>query len=124
MLDQEPLTADETDSGTDDALYCAKCALLVTRTRWAVDIGGHERVFINPLGRVFRIACFREAPGGTDHGDSTKADTWFPGYAWTIQLCSGCNAHLGWRFEGDASPPVFFGLIKTALTSDPTDGQA
>lgn len=31
-------------------------------------------------------------------GPPTAQDSWFPGYAWTIAYCSGCYAHLGWRF--------------------------
>jgi hypothetical protein len=124
MLDQDTETLDKDETETDDALYCAKCGALMTRTRWAADIGGFERVFINPAGRVFRIACFRESPGAADHGEATAQDTWFPGYAWTIQVCKGCGNHAGWRFEGDTEPRVFFGLIKTALTMSPDGGQA
>ena len=123
MLDDETetLVCEETD--TDDALYCTGCGHLLTRTRWAIDIGGHERVFINPAGRVFRIACFKEAPGTADWGLGTSEHTWFSGYAWTIQLCGSCGAHAGWRFDGSATPPVFFGLNKTALTQSPGGGQ-
>lgn len=112
------------ETGTDDAIYCAGCGHLLTRMRWAVDVGGHERVFINPAGRVFRLACFREAPGAEVVGTPTDEHSWFPGYTWNFALCLGCGQHLGWRFIGEASPPVFFGLIKTALTASPTGGQA
>ena len=30
--------------------------------------------------------------------------SWFPGYAWTIALCTRCGAHLGWRC-GAPPPP-------------------
>ncbi len=114
----------EADAGTDDAIYCAKCGHLLTRMRWAVDIGGHERVFINPAGRVFRVACFKEAPGAEDVGEPTDEHTWFPDYEWNFALCRGCGEHLGWRFAGNAPPAVFFGLIKTALTQSPPGGEA
>ena len=112
------------EADTDDAVYCAKCGHLLTRMCWAIEVGGHERVFINPAGRVFRIACFREAPGTASEGIPTEEYTWFPGYAWNLALCLGCGGHLGWRFEGTAMPPVFFGLIKTALTQSTAGGQA
>jgi len=126
MLQKAPKEENKTesDAGTDDAIYCAKCSHLLTRMRWAVDIGGHERVFINPAGRVFRIACFKDAPGATDEGTPTEEFTWFPGYAWNLAVCLGCGVHLGWRFEGTAMPPVFFGLIKSALTQRPPGGEA
>jgi hypothetical protein len=125
MLQESPKQEKKTeaDAGTDDAIYCAKCGHLLTWMRWAVDIGGHERVFINPAGRVFRIACFRETPGARDEGRPTEEFTWFPGYAWNLAICLGCGVHLGWRFEGTAMPPVFFGLIKTALTQRPAGGE-
>ena len=38
-------------------------------------------------------------------GRPCAADSWFPGYAWTIAYCGRCFNHLGWRFtlarEGD-----------------------
>lgn len=123
MLQIAPKDADEQEIGTDDALYCAGCGHLLTRTHWAVDVGGHERVFINPAGRVFRIQCFKEAPGAEDEGIPTEEHTWFTGYAWNLALCLGCGGHLGWRFTGAQSPQVFFGLIKTALTARPGGGQ-
>lgn len=123
MLNQDTDTLVRDEAQTDDSLYCVKCGLTLTRTRWAVGVGGFERVFINPAGRVFRIACFREAPGAADWGETTAEHTWFPGYAWTIQACRGCGGHVGWRFEGAGAPAVFFGLIKTALTDSPGGGQ-
>lgn len=105
----------EADEDLDDAVHCRACNHLITRTRWAIDMGGHERVFINPAGRVFRIACYREAPGCGDEGMPTEEHTWFPGYAWNLAICLGCGGHMGWRFIGDVALPVFFGLIKTGL---------
>ena len=102
---------------TDDGLYCARCEALVTRTRWAISKEGHEHVFFNPAGHVFRILCFSEAPGARDYGPATDDFTWFKGYDWVLALCAECGAHLGWRYEGAAAPPVFFGLIKDRLTA-------
>ncbi len=123
MLQIAPDAKNETETAEDDPIYCAGCGHLITRERWAISIDGHERVFINPAGRVFRIRCFDEAPGAADTGDPTKEHTWFPGYAWNFALCRVCDAHLGWRFVGGQAPPVFYGLIKTALTTAPSDGQ-
>jgi hypothetical protein len=126
MLQKAPEAEKKTDAdaGTDDAIYCAQCGHLLTRMRWAVDMDGHERVFINPAGRVFRISCFKEAPGADDEGTPTEEYSWFPGYAWNLAICRGCGVHLGWRFEGTAVPAVFFGLIKSALTQSPPSGDA
>lgn len=122
MLDQAPDTDIETVTVTDDAIYCAACGHLLTRERWAISMDGHERVFINPAGRVFRIRCFSEAPGSTDIGDPTTDHTWFPPYAWNFAICGGCNAHIGWHYVDGEQPRAFYGLMKTALTSAPPNG--
>ncbi len=122
MLQIAPDADIETEEKTDDGVYCAGCGHLVTRTRWALDLGGHERVFINPAGRLFRVRLFRDAPGAADMGTPTVEATWFPGYAWNFALCHGCSRHLGWRFTGDDAPMLFFGLIKGMLTQTPQPG--
>ncbi len=113
----------ETDEATDDAITCAGCGHLVTRGRWRLDMGGigdgHEHVFFNPHGIVFRILCFREAPGARDAGAPSDEFTWFKGYKWNLALCRGCGGHLGWRFTGAGAPAVFFGLIKGKLAGPP-----
>ena len=105
----------ETEETTDDAINCAGCGHLVTRGRWRLSMDGHEHTFFNPAGRVFRVLCFREAPGALDEGVPTDDFTWFRGYRWNFAYCKGCDAHLGWRFLGIGEPPVFFGLIKGKL---------
>ncbi|NYZ11123.1 hypothetical protein HL658_01060 [Azospirillum sp. RWY-5-1] len=95
---------------------CARCRVLVTRGRWEMAMdGAHERSVFNPAGLVFRIACFREAPGVAEFGASSTEFTWFRGYAWTIGLCRSCGVHLGWRYEGSLEPAVFYGLVRARL---------
>ncbi|OAN43967.1 hypothetical protein A6A04_08780 [Paramagnetospirillum marisnigri] len=102
----------------DIEYYCARCGALVTRGRWEMSLnGGHEHVFFNPAGLVFRVLCFRDAPGATAVGAASGVFTWFRGYLWRLCACRGCEAHLGWRYEGSAEPRIFFGLIKDALTT-------
>ncbi len=124
MLQIAPKDDLGTEIETDDPIYCAACSHLLTRERWSIDMGGHERVFINPAGRVFRIRCFDNAPGGYDIGEPTLEHSWFAGYEWTVTLCRSCNTHIGWCFCGEEAPREFYGLIKSALTTDPGGGQA
>lgn len=105
------------ENATDDGIHCAACGYLVTRTRWRLEMDGHEHVFFNPAGKVFRVLCFREATGIVDRGVPTDEFSWFRGYLWNYALCRGCGDHMGWRFAGDAEPAVFFGLIKVKLSS-------
>lgn len=123
MLDQAPGKDTETTEATDDAIYCTNCGDMLTRTRWAISMDGHERVFINPAGRVFRVCCFSDAPGAISAGDPTTEHTWFPHYAWNFTMCAGCGAHIGWLFFANDSQQSFFGLMKTALTFTPPDRQ-
>jgi len=100
--------------------YCARCGALVTRGQWEMSLnGGHEHVFFNPAGLVFRVLCFREVPGAGTRGEASGLFTWFRGYLWRLASCLTCDAHLGWRYEGSAEPRVFFGLIRDCLTTKP-----
>jgi hypothetical protein len=115
----ETNTDNELDNATDDGIYCAACRTLVTRSRWRASVDGHEHVVFNPAGIVFRILCFREAPGIVDQGEPSDEFTWFKGYQWNFGLCQGCGEHMGWGFTGEGAPALFFGLIKGKLSSLP-----
>lgn len=123
MLQIAPETGDDTDTKekTDDAIYCARCGHLVTRTRWKIAIGGGERVFTNPAGFSFHVVCFADAPGAEPAGDPTEQHTWFAGYLWCFALCKGCAQHLGWHYRAGEGAPEgadqFFGLIKDKLSN-------
>ena len=115
MPDQTPgdVAIDETALSEDDALYCADCGHLITRGRWRIRRNGdHEHTVFNSAGIVYRVVCFKEAPGVATRGDPSGEFTWFKGYAWRIANCTECGLHLGWRFEGE---DVFFGLVRTSL---------
>jgi hypothetical protein len=118
-----PLDATRIESVTttwdkDIEYFCACCGSLVTRGSLEMAMNGdHEHVFFNPAGLVFRVLCFRDAPGAAHQGAASGVFSWFRGYLWRIAVCRVCEAHLGWRYEGGAEPRIFFGLIKSALTT-------
>lgn len=124
MLQRTPESERETTTreAADDALYCAGCGHLVTRTRWAISIDGHEHVVFNPAGRLFRVRCFSDAPGVAATGTPSGYFTWFRGYDWCFALCRGCSDHLGWSYTGDGPPARFFGLIASKLVGRPSTG--
>lgn len=98
------------------AYYCARCGAFMTRAALAIRMeGGHEFQVVNPTGFLFHIRCFKDAPGAVAVGSATRDHTWFPGYDWRVALCSTCNSHVGWMYEGSGSPAVFFGLISPML---------
>ena len=98
-------------------LRCAACRHPVTRDDERIAMAGtHLHTCTNPHGLVFRIGCFRRAPGCREAGPPTRAHTWFAGYAWRVGLCAGCAAHLGWHYAGAAGE--FYGLILDRLVED------
>ncbi|MCI0733130.1 MAG: cereblon family protein [Methylococcaceae bacterium] len=99
-----------------EALKCAACGTIITYREAGIRMGGqHARWFTNPSGYSFHIGCFDTAPGCRRFGAETEEHSWFPGYAWTIALCSGCGLHLGWRFRSQADQ--FHGLILDRLVA-------
>lgn len=101
----------------EENVYCTRCRRLVTYARWSIVMNGaHDHTVFNPAGVVFTVLCFREAVGTADFGPPSGEFSWFRGYTWRVVVCAGCGSHLGWRYEGEALPPVFFGLIKDRLS--------
>jgi len=114
-LKEKPKTG--TERQQDDTLFCAACRAPVTRERFAVsERGDHEHTVFNPMGKVFKIRCFSDAPGAEIIGKGTEEFTWFPGCAWQLAICDACSAHLGWAYSGNSR---FFGLIKQAIKQVP-----
>jgi len=98
------------DRGKGRALGCAFCRRPITTTAAAIQVSGsHEYTFVNPDNDVFRIGCFADASGLKKYGPSTLEYTWFPGYAWQVELCGGCRNQLGWFYR--SKDHGFHGLI-------------
>lgn len=54
------------------------------------------------------------------YGNPETEHSWFPGYAWTMVMCSDCGKHLGWYFtavEKGLIPRAFWGLRREQLRS-------
>jgi len=101
-------------------LLCSLCGHRITHTGEGIPVqGSHRHTFANPHGYVFRIGCFRSAPGCRPASAETADFSWFPGYAWRIQVCGNCFAHLGWDFRTEQH--AFHGLILERLTEERRD---
>ncbi len=97
-------------------LVCRVCRNPVTVTRERISIlGAHAHDRVNPSGFMFRIGCFREAPGAVSIGTPSAEFPWFPGYLWQVALCRGCFEHIGWFFSGSDG---FYGLILERLVEE------
>ncbi len=110
----EDAVPDAENTPSARALICATCGAVVTSSaeRTFRD-DSFEHVFTNPGGFVYRIGCFRKAPGCLERGEPTDFFTWFRGYAWSFAVCRSCVAHLGWHYTGREDE--FFGLILNHL---------
>ena len=106
-------------AGAGRPIRCAQCGHAVSTTDQRIEqAGAHSHVFENPAGLVFEIGCFRHAPGCRAVGESTVEHTWFPGHAWTIEVCAACGTHLGWAFGPGATGGAFHGLILNRLAEE------
>ncbi len=100
-------------------IRCAYCGQQVSTADQRTDQGGaHEHRFENPAGMVFRIGCFRHAPGCRCVGEATRAWTWFAGHTWSVALCIKCGTHLGWSYGPGETAEAFFGLILDRLAEE------
>lgn len=94
--------------------FCWNCGSLITSGDSLHERNGQiAHTFANPLGVVFRIACFWDAPGCKPEGQPTGDFSWFPGYLWNLANCAMCAGHLGWCFHSGKSG--FWGLCLSRL---------
>jgi hypothetical protein len=102
---------------TGRSLRCRGCGHLITSPAARIEVSGaHEHSHVNPAGIAYVIGCFRVAPGCTAAGERSGYFTWFPGYLWQVEHCSGCLRHLGWMFHGEGA--AFHGLILERLVAE------
>jgi hypothetical protein len=99
-------------------LACARCRRPITSPAARIEVSGaHAHTFTNPDGYVFRVACFREASGLRRVSPQSSEATWFAGYTWQIEVCSGCREQLGWLYR--SGEHTFHGLIVDSLVELP-----
>lgn len=96
-------------------IRCGTCGAKITHERERLTMNGsHEHEFMNPSAIRFVVQCFAAAPGCASEGARSSVWSWFPGFAWEIEICRGCGAHLGWSFHGARA---FYALVKERLVS-------
>ncbi|XP_005103222.1 uncharacterized protein LOC101845563 [Aplysia californica] len=66
------------------------------------SMGGGERALIqlfkNPQGAYFEVITLTNAHVEKAN-EKYAADSWFPGFAWSIASCPKCGVHIGWGFD-------------------------
>lgn len=109
------------DPGGGRKLLCRGCRALIATDALRIPVAGkHEHVFANPVGYVYRVGCFSQAPGCAHEGTPSWEFTWFAGHSWQIAVCRGCNALMGWRFRTPQGQG-FHALILDHLVEDEND---
>ena len=102
------------------ALACTRCGLPICHHEQLFHMSseGPVSAFVNPGGVVHETATFYKASNLVLVGPKSEEHSWFPGYAWTIALCAGCQGHIGWRFTAVSAlavPRHFWGLSRAQL---------
>ncbi|XP_032522838.2 protein cereblon-like isoform X3 [Danaus plexippus] len=98
-------------------LCCASCATVVARREdiFAMSSEGVHANYSNPGGYMHDIVTVSRASNTAPGGAPSSEFSWFPGYSWTVALCSSCTSHVGWRFDArrrTLRPQHFYGLCR------------
>ena len=120
-LEKRPSIFEDGDRGKAGSknLVCASCKHLVTKVSEKIDVRGrHDHSFHN-LGYPVKLGCFRNAPGCIGVERVSHGYSWFPGYAWQIQVCESCYNQLGWKYM--TRYDSFYGLIFGALREEESE---
>jgi hypothetical protein len=95
-------------------LVCASCRHPITKVSEKIHVRGrHDHSFGN-LGYPVKLGCFRNAQGCTGVERVSHGYSWFPGYAWQIQVCENCYNQLGWKYmtQYDSFYGLIFGVLR------------
>jgi hypothetical protein len=100
--------------GAGARLACHRCLSAVTDGSQRIAVGGaHAHHFVNPHGIQFDVGCFAEVSGCATVGSASTCWSWFPGFAWQVEVCAVCGEHLGWLFRSPDA--LFHGLVLDRL---------
>ncbi|KAM2969555.1 hypothetical protein FF2_016641 [Malus domestica] len=108
-----------------DLIRCKTCQNIIARrsNMLVMSSEGPLGAYVNPGGHVHEIMTFYKANGLALIGPPTSEYSWFPGYAWTITNCAGCETHMGWLFTAtkkNLKPKYFWGIRSSQVSDDLT----
>jgi cereblon len=114
------VVADEPERRLERPILCRRCQTRLSDASllFPMDADRIHRVFANPSGLLLEIVTARGAENVQVIGPPTTDFTWYPGYAWEVAYCSGCQSHVGWAFgatDGAHDPAMFYGLLKGSI---------
>lgn len=101
-------------------LCCRECDHPVARQSdiFAMSKEGPQGNYVNPFGHVHETLTVHRVDGVTATTPPSNDFSWFPGYAWSIIVCSYCHTHMGWLFKANSRnkiPTRFWGLCRLSL---------
>uniref|UniRef100_A0A5K3F0F9 Protein cereblon n=2 Tax=Mesocestoides corti TaxID=53468 RepID=A0A5K3F0F9_MESCO len=103
-------------------LACSFCNANITSQKDVICLAqeGSMQAYVNPQGFIFDMLTLSTVQTGAIDliGEPSDQYSWFPGYAWTIAQCAGCQSHMGWQFtatNADLRPRMFWGIKRQAL---------
>ncbi|KAJ2945064.1 hypothetical protein O0L34_g9122 [Tuta absoluta] len=107
-------------------LCCATCANEIARRDhiFAMSSEGVHSNYTNLGGYMHDIVTVSRAVNTELTGAPSSEYSWFPGYTWTIAVCSACMAHVGWRFDAmrrTLRPAQFYGLCRNYVVPRAAD---
>jgi len=121
----QPELAARAGEAADVWLVCAECGARIADPEAQLEVNGAQaHTFINPAGIIFRVGCFREAPGARAVGEASEHWTWFAGFVWQAAICHGCGQHLGWFYRNPSASFVALILDRVAERGGPAASSA
>jgi ATP-dependent protease La (LON) substrate-binding domain/Yippee zinc-binding/DNA-binding /Mis18, centromere assembly len=88
------------------AICCKSCHIPLSTVDSVFTVGGAEGTtgnYVNELGFIHQVVTLRRVDD--EHrklycsGAASTANSYFPGYSWTITYCARCGSLLGWKFN-------------------------
>uniref|UniRef100_A0A0B6Z8Q2 Protein cereblon n=1 Tax=Arion vulgaris TaxID=1028688 RepID=A0A0B6Z8Q2_9EUPU len=101
-------------------LCCDSCQEEIANKKHVFSMSreGPLGAYVNPGGHVHEMFTVLSVKNLENVGFASTEHSWFPGYAWTIVQCRGCNSHMGWMFtvaKMNLSPKKFWGLCRSSI---------
>ncbi|KAM1224497.1 hypothetical protein COP2_044553 [Malus domestica] len=105
-----------------DLIRCKTCQTFIARrsNMLVMSSEGPFGAYVNPSGCIHEIMTLYKANGLALIGPAVSEYSWFPGYAWTVTNCAGCETQMGWLFTATKKnlKPKFFWGIRSSQVSD------
>ncbi|XP_058785241.1 uncharacterized protein LOC131660116 [Vicia villosa] len=106
-----------------DLVRCKICQTTIAKRSDMLVMSneGPLGAYVNPDGYVHEIMTLYKANGLALMGPAVTEYSWFPGYAWTIAICTTCRTQMGWLFtttNKKLRPASFWGIRSCQLAEE------